>query len=184
MLQTDMQNTQNSQTSIQVLDGDLVSNKISFDPRNVTSGCIIPNMMTTGGTTNVGLGQLIDQLTIPNPAVYPLNQQIVWTGGLVGFGAQPVVSPWRVKVTDEELTVSIDIPGVKLSDLSVVVDQAVMKMSGKRFDNGTPVFQTYIVPVTYDPTSSSAVLEAGVLTVQFSRAKDQVLHKIAVKGVK
>lgn len=93
----------------------------------------------------------------------------------------PVAPSWRLTFSTDHITAAVDVPGVKVEDLSVTIENGVIKASGKRFDNGQAVELLQVIGVDYDPRSSEALLEAGVLTVTVRKFKDKVAHKVSVK---
>lgn len=141
------------------------------------TGGLIPNIQL-GGQASIP-ASWSGTVTYPNPNVLADLSSWIKTSTQLGLA-----SLWRVTVTEEQLVIAIDIPGVRLADLSVIVDRNVLKVSGKRFDNDAIVQQTYVVPQMFDSRSASAVLDSGILTVQFAKDNEPVLHKVSVKGAK
>lgn len=145
-----------------------------------TGGLLKQNITTAGANMQIGGNSISVWPTpgyIPNDTPYPLVAPNIWAGTTLG-------TAWRVSATEEQLSLGIDVPGVKLGDLSVTVDRNVLKVSGKRFDLGTPVSHTYVIPQMFDARSASAVLDSGVLAVQFKKSTEQTLHRVSVKGAK
>lgn len=93
----------------------------------------------------------------------------------------PVQTAWRIMYDRDKVTASIDVPGVKLEDLEVIIENGIIKVTGKRFDNGYVVNLVQTIGVDYDPESSAADLEAGVLTIVVKKF-DKVVHRVNVKG--
>ena len=186
MLQTDK--TMNEQMYVQVTSTGVAAGALS------TSGCVIPTqtadetmLARLAGGANIIAYPWHDQQPSPSQELIP-NPTYPGLGDLSSWIQLPttgyLASPWRVSATEDQLTIAIDLPGVRLNDLSVVIDKAIVKVTGQRFDNKSQTMQTYVVPATYDAKTATAVLDSGVLTVQFSRAPEQVLHKVSVKGTK
>lgn len=85
----------------------------------------------------------------------------------------------KTEVKDNELHLSVDIPGVKLKDLSVQTEGRVIKITGRR--KGEEFKHTYTLSKEYDPETTSATLEDGVLTLTFSKTVETSTRKIDVK---
>lgn len=76
-------------------------------------------------------------------------------------------SAYRVESDEESLTLSIDIPGVKLADLTVEVVGTQIKVSGKLREEEFKYL--YSISKKYNPENPDATLENGVLTLRFSK---------------
>lgn len=88
---------------------------------------------------------------------------------------------WRTKQHKDRIELSIDVPGVRADDLDVQLDGTVLRVSGKRFDSGLKVEHTYAVDgSTYDPQTSEAFLDSGVLTVVVKRHVNRTSKTIKV----
>lgn len=85
----------------------------------------------------------------------------------------------RTEKKDNELHLLVDLPGVKSSDLSVQTEGRVIKITGKR--RGEEFKHTYTLSKEYDPESTSATLEDGVLTLTFAKSTETASRKIEVK---
>lgn len=85
----------------------------------------------------------------------------------------------KTTVKDNELHLSIDLPGVKLADLSVQIEGRGIKITGKR--KGEEFKHTYTLSKEYDPETTSALLEDGVLTLSFTKTAAMTSRKIEVK---
>jgi len=112
----------------------------------------------------------------PDPWMNPAG----W--GTITTTSWPVQPTWRVTFGADRITAATDVPGIRLEDLDVVIENGVIKATGKRFDNGQSVSLTQVIGVDYDSTTSEASLEAGVLTVTVRKFKDKVTHKVNVKA--
>ena len=88
-------------------------------------------------------------------------------------------SAYRTDITDDGLTLSIDLPGVKSKDLSVQVTGRDVKVSGKQ--RADDFKQTYRIAKEYDPDTASATLEDGVLSLTFKKTKGDETKTIDVK---
>ena len=87
-------------------------------------------------------------------------------------------APARTEVKDNVLHLSVDLPGVKTSDLSVQAEGRTIKIVGKR--KGEEIKHTYTLSKEYDPETTSALLEDGVLNLTFSKSVSST-RKIEVK---
>jgi HSP20 family protein len=88
-------------------------------------------------------------------------------------------SRYRVETTDKDLTLSIDLPGVKVSDLSVKAVGQEVKVGGKI--RGEEFKYSYRLSKDYDSDATSATLEDGVLTLRFSKTRKEEAKTIEVK---
>ena len=102
--------------------------------------------------------------------------------GTITTTSWPVAPVWRMTYGSDCITASTDVPGVRLEDLTVELENGVIKAHGKRFDNKQLVNLTQAIGTDYDPATSEASLEAGVLTVTVRKFKDKVTHKVNVKA--
>jgi HSP20 family molecular chaperone IbpA len=84
----------------------------------------------------------------------------------------------KTEVKDNELHLSVDLPGVKSSDLSVQAEGRTIKIVGKR--KGEEIKHAYTLSREYDPETTSAKLEDGVLNLTFSKSVSST-RKIEVK---
>ena len=76
----------------------------------------------------------------------------------------------RVDQTSNDMTLSVDLPGVKSTDLNVQVEGQTIKISGKQ--RGQEVKQSFQLSKQYDPETAAATLEDGVLTIKFLRREE------------
>ena len=88
-------------------------------------------------------------------------------------------SSYRTETTDRGLNLSIDLPGVKATDLNVQVVGNDVKVSGKV--RGADFDYAYRLSKDYDPDTAEAVLECGVLTLYFQKSKRDGGRRIEVK---
>ena len=133
---------------------------------------------------------------VPQPTILPIPQKLYpsipidrapdpWMNpgwGTITTMSWPAQPEWRVTYGSDNITASTDVPGIKLEDLTVELENGIIKASGKRFDNGLFVNHTHSIGTTYDPATSEASLEAGVLTVTVRKFKDKLTHKVRVKA--
>ena len=101
-----------------------------------------------------------------------------------------VLDPWSVKTAaasfdvyenDAGLTLNLDLPGAKSSDLMVEAVSHSVKIAGKQ--KGKDFAYNYPLPKSYDPSTGVAKLEDGVLTMTFNKLESQKskVYKIPVK---
>ena len=76
-------------------------------------------------------------------------------------------SVYRVEEKDNELHLSIDLPGVKSKDISVQVMGREIKVTGKL--RGEDFKYSYALSRDYDPDTVAATHEDGVLTLTFGK---------------
>lgn len=88
-------------------------------------------------------------------------------------------SSYRTEIVDDRLVLSVDVPGVKSTDLSVQVTGREVKVSGKL--RGADFKHEYRLSKVYDPETIDASLEDGVLALRFSKAKDSQTRSVEVK---
>lgn len=86
---------------------------------------------------------------------------------------------YTVKTTDDVLTLSVDLPGVKREDLNVSVVGNDVSITSKR--NGKESKFNYRINGTYEPYPTDATLEDGVLTLKFSKRENAKLKQVEVK---
>lgn len=89
------------------------------------------------------------------------------------------VTDYKAEADESGLSLSIDLPGVKLNDLSVTVTGREVKVSGKRRDRDFSY--VYRISRDYDGDSSTASLEDGVLTLRFPKSATAKSKVISVK---
>lgn len=88
-------------------------------------------------------------------------------------------SNYSVETTDDGLNLSIELPGVSDSDLSVLTSDNQVNISG--ILRGKKFSYVYVVPKDYDLTSCEATLSKGVLTLQFIRTEGSHSRTIPIK---
>lgn len=88
---------------------------------------------------------------------------------------------WRVKEDGLTVQLALDVPGVKLADLSLEFEDGVLTAATKRFDTKDSYTETYDLGTLYDPETIGAVLECGVLTVTAKKFPNFSARKITVK---
>jgi HSP20 family molecular chaperone IbpA len=96
--------------------------------------------------------------------------------------------------TDEALTVLMEIPGVEKKDVSVNLENEVLRVEGKidysKYDGLEPVYAEYNIghyaraftlSNKIDPDGISADLADGVLTLTLQKAKEAMPRRIPIK---
>lgn len=102
------------------------------------------------------------------------------TNALKKVTPSPVAS-YAVKTDDATAVLTIDLPGVKRSDLSVTVDKTTLQIESTR--DGKKSKRNYVINDDYDPKSLTATLEDGVLkvTLQRYRPRSSETFKVEVR---
>ena len=88
-------------------------------------------------------------------------------------------SEYRTEEKDNELHLSIDLPGVKAKDLSVQTTGRDIKVSGKL--RGDDFKYSYVLSKDYDPETISAIHEDGVLTLTFGKTSASKTRTVEIK---
>jgi HSP20 family molecular chaperone IbpA len=88
-------------------------------------------------------------------------------------------SEYRVEEKDNELHLSIDLPGVKAKDLSVQTTGRDIKVTGKL--RGEDFKYSYVLSKDYDPETISAIHEDGVLTLTFGKTSASKTRTVEIK---
>lgn len=81
---------------------------------------------------------------------------------------------------DGVITLSIDMPGVKKEDLTLMVDRGILSVTGERKNRDYKYSRRWRLADDMDPTAITAALEDGVLTVTIPRKTDQLARKIPI----
>ena len=88
-------------------------------------------------------------------------------------------SEYRVEEKDNELHLSIDLPGVKAKELSVQTTGRDIKVTGKL--RGEDFKYSYVLSKDYDPETISAIHEDGVLTLAFGKTSASKTRTVEIK---
>lgn len=72
---------------------------------------------------------------------------------------------WRETLTDEKLSISLELPGVVPNALGIQFSKGQIILIGQRFDTQEKFNIPYDFPKKYDPTTINAKLEYGILTI-------------------
>lgn len=110
------------------------------------------------------------------------NEQWIQVQGNSTQGYITLETPpqWRTTRSSDRIVAAIDVPGMKIEDLNVTIDNGSVLVTGTRFDTGGLVTLHYNMGIDYDPETASAVLEAGVLTVTVMRFKERSSRRVPV----
>jgi HSP20 family protein len=123
-------------------------------------------------------------LTEPFSPLFQLSRDmdrlLARNGGLGGY-----IPAADVIVTDEHVTVAMDVPGLRVDDLEIELEHDVLTVRGKRdypysnngetcawqrMERGFGEFERSLqVPRGLDPDAIEASLDAGVLTVRIAK---------------
>jgi HSP20 family protein len=130
----------------------------------------------------------------PMAPVFELSREL---GRLLGGTAQ-FVPPADIIVTDDEVTVTMDVPGLSTGDVSVELEGEVLTVRGERpypyetggedgrrvwqrLERGFGKFERVLrVPKALDPQAISASLADGVLTIHIPMPEARKPHRIEV----
>lgn len=89
-------------------------------------------------------------------------------------------SSCKKSVENDVLTLSIDLPGVKPSDVDVSLEEIdVVRITAKKNDK-VIVDSRYYVDPGYDASSAVPILDLGVLNIKFSKSPERQTKKIKV----
>lgn len=88
-------------------------------------------------------------------------------------------SEYRVEEKDNELHLSIDLPGVKAKELSVQTTGRDIKVTGKL--RGEDFKYSYVLSKDYNPETISAIHEDGVLTLTFGKTSASKTRTVEIK---
>ena len=89
-------------------------------------------------------------------------------------------TPWRVNHQSDKVIATIDVPGVKESDLIVDIENGIINVSGRRFDTSRLISHSQVIGNQYDSSTAEATLDCGVLTVIVKRFKEKMSRRIQI----
>jgi HSP20 family molecular chaperone IbpA len=87
-------------------------------------------------------------------------------------------SEYRVEEKDNELHLSIDLPGVKAKDISVQTTGRDIKITGSL--RGDDFKYSYVLSKDFDPDTITATHEDGVLTFTFDKATSSKTRTVEI----
>ena len=97
-----------------------------------------------------------------------------------------------VRANDEELVFTADVPGVRLDELDISLEDRVLTLKGQRRYNGDgkdkvwlersygSFVRSFTLPETVDPERLSADLADGVLTIRIAQAPKAKPRKVTI----
>lgn len=113
------------------------------------------------------------------PGLLP-NVLPAWPAGVINLTSN---SPWKLSVTIDGLCCRCDVPGAKVEDINVNINNGNIVVSYKRFDDGTMCYPpSQLLGSDYDASTAEATLECGVLTVNVKRFPPKGGIKVTVTG--
>ena len=101
-------------------------------------------------------------------------------GSSIGFRQTPTQAHHHLHETENEVTLSIDVPGVKSNDLEVKFEDNVLRISGERKTAGSEskfVRSFAMDPANVDVDSMKANLDCGVLTLTVPKRTKPAIKK-------
>jgi len=84
----------------------------------------------------------------------------------------------RTAKTDEGITLSMDIPGVKRDELEIISTSHNLQITGK--SKSRTFSYRYHLDKSYDIESATAVLEDGILEISFKKSEAALPRKISI----
>lgn len=88
----------------------------------------------------------------------------------------------RRSVTNDELTLSVDLPGTKKEDVDVMFESnGYVRISAKRSDLQEESTYRYSLGSEWDRDSGEATLEDGVLSLRFKKREEAKPRKLLLK---
>ena len=95
-----------------------------------------------------------------------------------------VVDPWNLKVKADRIEAQIDVPGCKAENIELTLTNGTLSVKATRTLGGNGGYSSFATNIghDYDPTTASADVADGVLTVTVMRLPQKSSHKIVVKA--
>lgn len=88
----------------------------------------------------------------------------------------------RRSVTNDELTLSVDLPGTKKENVDVTFESnGYVRISAKRSDLQQESTYRYSLDSEWDRDSGEATLEDGVLSLRFKKREEAKPRKLLLK---
>ena len=88
---------------------------------------------------------------------------------------------YHVKESDDSITVTTDLPGVKESDIKVASEDGILSVSARRKDGTRSYAYSWSLPDTVDVEKIDAEYEDGVLTLTLPKQEKAKMRRIEVK---
>lgn len=107
--------------------------------------------------------------------------------GFTGIRREQVIrstvnNDYTVETDDKEMRLFADVPGVKLVDLSITIDDNSRTVSIAGMCRGREIIHKYIIDGEFDLLGAKAQLIDGVLTMTFARGGKAQPRKIPIEG--
>jgi len=92
---------------------------------------------------------------------------------------KPQSTKERISVSESDMTISIDLPGVKSADLTVKTKGQYVDVTGTC--RGNSIERSFELSQDYDPSSIDALLEDGVLTLTFKKSSQSSSKTVNIR---
>jgi HSP20 family molecular chaperone IbpA len=79
------------------------------------------------------------------------------------------------KTDGENYIITHDIPGVKFEDVSLVIEDGVLILNAKRYDDGRTYKKMYVLPRDVNVDAINAVLQYGIITITLKKIKKDIV---------
>lgn len=174
----------NSET-VSVINSNLGSGRLSLIDDSSTSKHVWIGDFPPGGSNMLPNGvwpspapiRVLPDATHPIGGLYNINC-VDWSS-YISYGP---TSAWRVSVTGTGIKLCLDVPGMRVADVVLEIENGTVKVTGARADTNVPIYQTHFIGTDYDPKTADAVVELGVLTVNIGRFREKTSHKVPVSA--
>lgn len=140
-----------------------------------------------GGLQNwPGTGMIDDELWQPwlpaDPWIPPVDPpRRMWPAITVVSSGYAALTPWRHVVNTDSIDLWVDVPGVKVQDLSIDIDMGKLRVSAARADTKASIKHVYVLTDMFDPATATAMLEDGVLNINVKKRPESMPRKVKVK---
>ena len=130
----------------------------------------------------------------PFGSLFEAPHQWLWPAG----HPRTFFPPADLLAGEEEVTLEMDVPGLKSEDLEIELSEGMLRISGERrypyaveqsqrsihrLERGYGRFERLLhVPEDVDPIALSASIEDGVLTVGIPAPEGRKAHRIEIRG--
>lgn len=95
--------------------------------------------------------------------------------------ADPEERGWNTKLIGDQLTLSVDVPGVRTDSITIEIEDHIVRVVCTRFDSGVIITKRCDVNRDYDPATAIAVLDSGVLTISLKKFREKIVHRVTVQ---
>lgn len=147
--------------------------------------------ITTGKLESHYIGDFPDFPTLYDPYhrfsnhwIIPQPIETIYPNLLSLTASGTQMSLFRADPQQSRFKLSLDVPGIKKENLSLIMNGPTLVISGKRSDTDANLYQTYNIPLDYDisPENVEATVVDGVLIMYFQK-QDKPSNKITIKDV-